>query len=152
MARYLASEIGAVYLRIDTLEQTIKNIGFDVNCDEGYQVTFALAADNLKNGVSVVADSINPVDESRRAWCDVASKAHSAYKEIEVFCSNQSEQRARIETRKSDIPHLRLPDWQSVLDRDYQPWITAQYRIDTANQTPVQSKAQLLRLLNINTQ
>jgi predicted kinase len=59
LARYLA----AVYLRIDTLEQTFiaaMGGGMDIG-PAGYLAAYAVAKDNLRLGLSVVADSVNSI-------------------------------------------------------------------------------------------
>jgi len=147
LSKYLSSSSGAVHIRIDTIEQELKNCGFNELYDEGYKVAFALALENLKNGLSVVADSTNPVFESREAWVCVANKASSPFIEIEVICSNENEHKERIEKRQTDIPNLLLPSWESVTSRDYHSWKTAGIVIDTAGKTPEQSKKELSELL-----
>ena len=147
LSKSLASSLGAVYIRIDTIEQELKNCGFNELYDEGYKVAFALALDNLKNGLSVIADSTNPVSESREAWINIANKASSYYTEIEIVCSNKTEHRERVEKRQTDIPNLSLPSWDSVISRDYQPWKSANIVLDTAGKTPEQSKQELSELL-----
>lgn len=147
LAKYLASKIGAVYVRIDTIEQELKSCGFNNLYDEGYKVAFSIALDNLKNGLSVVADSTNPVLESRQAWRRVAQEALCSFMEIEIICSDKYEHRQRVESRVSDIPNLVLPTWESVISRDYQPWTPAGFTLDTAGKTPEQSKCELNRLI-----
>ena len=147
LSKYLSSSSGAVHIRIDTIEQELKNCGFNELYDEGYKVAFALALENLKNGLSVVADSTNPVLESRETWVSVANKASSPFIEIEVICSNENEHKERIEKRQTDIPNLLLPSWESVTSRDYHSWKTAGIVIDTAGKTPEQSKKELSELL-----
>lgn len=149
LSKFLASSLGAVHIRIDTIEQALKDCGFTNLYDEGYKVAFALALNNLKNGVSVVADSTNPVAESREAWIDVAREASSPYTEIEIICSNKTEHQTRVETRKTDIPNLILPSWESVTSREYHPWKSASVVLDTAGKTPEQSKQELQELLGI---
>ena len=149
LSKFLASSLGAVHIRIDTIEQALKDCGFSDLYDEGYKVAFALALNNLKNGVSVVADSTNPVAESREAWIDVAREASSPYTEIEIICSNKTEHRKRVETRKTDIPNLILPSWESVISREYHPWKSASAVLDTAGKTPEQSKQELQELLGM---
>lgn len=147
LSKFLALSIGAAYIRIDTIEQELKNCGFKKFYDEGYKVAFALALDNLKNGFSVIADSTNPVSESREAWISVADKASSPYIEIEIICSNKVEHRERVQKRQTDVPNLSLPSWDSVISRDYQPWKTASIILDTAGKTPQQSKQELSEVL-----
>ena len=150
LSKFLASSLGAVHIRIDTIEQELKNCGFNKLHDEGYKVAFALALENLKNGLSVVADSTNPVLESREGWISVANKASSPYIEIEVICSNKAEHRQRVENRQTDIRNLLLPSWESVISRDYDLWETARIVIDTAGKNPEQSKKELSELLSRN--
>lgn len=149
LSKFLASSLGAVHIRIDTIEQELKNCGLNKLYDEGYKVAFALAQDNLENGLSVIADSTNPVLESRKAWIRVANKASSPYTEIEIVCSNKVEHRKRVENRQTDIPNLLLPSWESVISRDYQPWKSASIVLDTADKTPEQSKQELKELLRV---
>ena len=62
IARALAVELGAVWLRIDSLEQAIRESGVvdgDLN-DVGYRAAYAVAEDNLRLGRTVIADSVNP--------------------------------------------------------------------------------------------
>ena len=59
LARLLASELGALYLRIATIEQALRNsqvLRGSVE-DAGYRVAYAVAAENLRLGRAVVADS-----------------------------------------------------------------------------------------------
>jgi predicted kinase len=148
LSKYLASSIGAVYIRIDTIEQELRNVGFKNLYDEGYKIAFSTALDNLRNGLSVVADSTNPVVESRQAWISIAKQAEAPYTEIEIICSNTSEHRSRVESRKTDIPNLVLPNWESVISREYQLWHSADIVLDTAGKTPEQSKHELSKLLS----
>lgn len=70
IAHALAKELGAVYLRIDTIEQAIRCAE---NHDKetgpaGYFVAYELARDNLKLGLNVIADSVNPLLLTREAY------------------------------------------------------------------------------------
>jgi DNA polymerase III delta prime subunit len=49
IARPLAHELAAVYLRIDSIEQSMRTAGWPVE-GEGYSVAYALAEDNLRLG------------------------------------------------------------------------------------------------------
>ncbi|WP_340679790.1 AAA family ATPase [Paraglaciecola sp.] len=74
LSKFLAESLNAAYIRIDTIEQKLREQGFKNLYDEGYQIAFSLALDNLKNGIFVVADSTNPFKESRDAWVNVAQQ------------------------------------------------------------------------------
>jgi predicted kinase len=147
LAQRLARAQQAVHLRIDIIEQALREAGRLVNGPEGYIVAYHIAADNLRLGWRVVADSVNPLQATRAAWRDVAMHARVPFVEIEVVCSNVAEHRARVETRATDIAGLRLPTWDEVVRRAYEPWDAAHLVIDTAGQTVEQSVAALQRAL-----
>jgi predicted kinase len=147
LAQHLARAQQAVYLRIDTIEQSLREVGYLINGPEGYVVAYRLAADNLHLGLCVVADSVNPLQVTRAAWREVAMRAAVPFVEIEVICSNVAEHRARVETRATHIAGLRVPTWDEVMRRAYEPWDAAHLVIDTAGQTVEQSVAALQRAL-----
>ncbi len=134
IARRLATRRCASYLRIDVIEQALRASGVlagDVG-PSGYVIGNALAASNLRNGQTVIADCVNPVRESREGWRDTAARADVRLVEIEVVCSDPAEHRRRVEGRASDIEGLVLPDWQAVLRREYAPWAEPHLVLDTA--------------------
>ncbi|MEM9220284.1 MAG: AAA family ATPase [Cyanobacteria bacterium P01_F01_bin.150] len=132
LAKHLAQAIGAVYLRIDTVEQALRDLcQFNVE-GEGYRLSYQIAADNLRLGNSVVADSCNPIELTRNEWQQVASDNNAAFVNIELICSDRQEHRHRIESRQTDISGLKLPTWHDVEIREYHPWSTDRITIDTA--------------------
>ncbi|MDO9345812.1 AAA family ATPase [Pseudomonas pergaminensis] len=148
IARELARQTGAVYLRIDMIEQAIRKAGVlagDVGAS-GYGVANALALSNLQVGHTVVADCVNPVRESREAWKAVAAAAKVVLLDILVTCSDQEEHQRRVETRTGDIPGLIPPTWQSVLAHEYEAWESVPLEIDTALMTPEQAVTVVSRL------
>jgi predicted kinase len=89
IARELARQLGAVHVRIDSIEEAVLDSGVlssPIN-DAGYRVGYAVAADNLRIGRTVIADSVNPIPLSRDAWVEVANRAQVSAVEIEVICS-----------------------------------------------------------------
>jgi predicted kinase len=145
LARRLAREMHAAYLRIDSIEQAMRDEKMTLNGPEGYVVAYRLAADNLQLGMSVVADSVNPLAITRAAWRGVATEAGVSFVEIEVICSDVAEHRRRVESRQIDIAGLRPPTWDEVQTRHRDPWDTTPIVIDTAGQTEKASFASLLR-------
>jgi predicted kinase len=141
IAQELALELGAVYLRMDSIEQAIRDCGIseETMYDAGYRIGCAIAEDNLKAGRTVVADCVNPLSVSRDAWTETAKRARSRVIEIEIVCSDPNEHRKRVETRVTDVPGARLPTWQDVLSHRYEPWNRQRIVIDTASQTPQQN-------------
>ena len=149
IARELARRIGAVYLRIDSIEQAIRASGgaSQPMNDAGYRVAYAVAEDNLRTGRTVVADSVNPLTLTREAWVSVARRGGVRTMEIEVTCSDVAEHRRRVGTRTTDIPGLQLPSWEDVLGREYQRWAGDHLVIDTAGRTVAQNVDAILRAL-----
>ena len=151
LASALARHTKAVYIRIDTIEQAVRDSGLSANGPVGYVVAYGIATDNLRIGRTVVCDSVNPLNISRSAWRDVALRVGVPSIEVEVVCSDQQEHQHRIESRTSDVPGLRLPTWSDVSQRQYERWETSRIEIDTAGQTPAQSLSHLLQLIERNT-
>jgi predicted kinase len=145
IARELASQIGATYLRIDTIEQAIRDsttVRQPIS-DEGYRVAYAVAEDNLRLGRTVISDSVNPIQLSRDAWIGVAHRAHTRAAEVEVLCTDLRLHRQRVETRSADISGLRLPTWEEVISREYEPWERMHIVIDTAGRSVAESVKEL---------
>jgi predicted kinase len=131
IARELARRVGAVHVRVDTIEQALRSLGREVG-PEGYVIAYGVAADNLRIGRIVVADSVNPVQATRDAWRAVGERSAARVADVEIVCSDRARHRSRIETRATDIEGLQLPTWQAVLDRDYQAWSEPRLVVDTA--------------------
>jgi predicted kinase len=119
LARQLAQELGAVYLRIDTIERAIADGDAAAGVDaKGYRVAYAVAEDNLGLGRTVIGDCVNPLHITRDAWRSIAERAAVTAVEIEVICSDPHEHRRQIETRLTDSPVT----WDEVVTRNYEPW------------------------------
>lgn len=131
IARELARRIGAVWLRIDTIETAIADVDTPVE-GAGYQAAYALARDNLRLGLDVVGDSVNPWMETRDAWRAAGLDAGAQVTEVEIVCRDTVEHRRRVETRETDIPGLTPPTWREVVERDYRPWSRERVVVDTA--------------------
>lgn len=132
IARALAGRMEAVYLRVDTIEQAIIRSGGDDPGTAGYVVAYAIASDNLRLGLSVVADCVNPVLASRRAWAAVGKEHAVGWRIVEVICSDDAEHRRRLQSRNADIPDHRLPTWEGVQAMHYEPMGGAALLIDSA--------------------
>jgi len=143
LAQRLAAELKAVHLRIDTIEQALRDL-----CDfrvegEGYRLAYRVASDNLRLGLDVIADSCNPIELTRREWEKVAREADAVYVNIEVICSDPAEHRRRVEGREASIPNQELPTWDDVVAREYHSWSTPRVLVDTAGEPPAASYEQL---------
>jgi predicted kinase len=70
LSRTLARELGASYVRVDTIEQALVASGLAEHPVgvAGYAVGYAVAEENLRVGRHVVAESVNPLAVTREAW------------------------------------------------------------------------------------
>ena len=138
VARLLATELPAVYVRIDTIETAIwrsqgQHEPTDVwDLPPGYEVGYDVAADQLRLGLDVVAESVNPLHASRNAWRDAGLKAGAYVIEVEIVCSDVDEHRRRAEERVVDVAGLVKPTWEQITNREYDSWERDRIVIDTA--------------------
>ena len=141
LARMLARRIGAVHVRIDSIEQAIRNSGVvTVSLDDaGYRVAYAVADDNLRLGRTVVADSVNPIALTRAAWREVASRSGVRAVEVEIVCTDPGEHQRRVEARAPDIDGHTLPTWDDVVAREYHHWDAPHAIVDTAHRSARES-------------
>ena len=161
VARVLLARWQAVYLRIDTIEQALRDCGAlangavlngaagDVGA-AGYMVAYALAREQLALGLPVLADCVNPLPVTRQAWRSVARAVNAPCLAVEVVCTDAAEHRRRVETRVGDVLGLALPTWDSVLGHDYQCWTQrdgARLVVDTASLSAQAAAAQILSAL-----
>jgi predicted kinase len=138
ISRALAARLGAVFLRIDEIEQAIQQSGIPASGigPAGYVVAGALAVSNLRNGLLVVADCVNAVPESRQGWRDMAARGEASLLDVEIICSDRAEHQRRVEARREDIAGHVVPTWQSVMTQDFAPWPEPHLVIDTASLSP----------------
>ncbi|MGE4372835.1 MAG: AAA family ATPase [Xanthobacter sp.] len=133
IAKAVARTSGAFLLRVDEIDAAIwaldpqRDIG-----PESYHIAAALAVSNLRLGHSVIADCVNPWPLTRAIFTSAAERACCAFLGIEVICSDPAVHKKRVEERVSDIIGLKVPDWATVMQRDYKPWPEAQLHLDTA--------------------
>jgi len=120
-----------VFLRIDSIEREIA-----CEADEGYRVAYAVAEDNLRLGMTVIADSVNPIAITRTAWRSVADRAGVRAVEVEVRCSDVEEHRRRVEERGT-------PSWQAVVEREYEAWGDGVISIETAGRSVAECVAEM---------
>ena len=150
LGQLFAQHSRAMYLRIDTVEHALLDYCSIKAEAQGYQMSYRLAHDNLMLGVSVIADSCNPVQVTRNDWQQVASRIGAAFINIEVTCSDKNEHRRRVEDRWAAGEKNRLPAWADVQQREYHPWQEPVVRIDTSGSSPEQSLQRLLQRLGVD--
>lgn len=138
VARTVAAELRAAYVRIDSIETAInraegqfqQTASWDLPA--GYVVGYDVAADQLRNGLDVVAESVNPFRASRDAWRDAGLQVGARVVEVKIVCSDVDAHRRRAEERVLDIAELTKPTWEQITNREYDPWERDRVVVDTA--------------------
>ncbi len=69
-----------------------------------------------------MVDAVNPVEVARAGWRLLSTDTGAALLFVEVVCSDQDRHRRQVEGREADLTDWALPDWQAVLDREYETW------------------------------
>lgn len=143
LAKFIVRQYDAAYLRIDTIEQALRDYcAIDVE-GEGYRITYRMAEDNLRLGRNVVADCCNPIELTRDEWQDVAKLCQCKFVKIEVICTDREEHRRRVEHRVPEIANIKLPQWSDVEKMYFAPWYKNRIIIDTAHKTIEECQAEL---------
>ncbi|MCR8546275.1 AAA family ATPase [Salipiger sp. P9] len=147
VARALAVKTGALWLRLDAIEQEMR--GSHMVCadlaDGGYAAARAVAAQALRQGYGVIADSVNPLEITRAPWMAVAERAGVPLCTVELVCSDAGAHRRRADTRVAEVPGLALPDWAAVSARAYECWEAAMLALDLAKMAPEDAAEAILR-------
>jgi len=151
IAQQLVTDLRAVHICIDTIEQSLRSsLGTDQNFyKDAYEIGCAVAADNLRLGLTVIADCVNASPLTRDRWLDVAQHAEVRVIEVEVTCTDQTELNRRIEMDAASDPPGGSPRWQQVA-RFYEPLSRPHIVIDTAGRTVAESVAELRAALVSN--
>jgi predicted kinase len=145
-AERLASAAATPYLRVDRIEQAIVAESFLTHPlgAVGYAVAYALAGEQLRLGLDVIVECVNPLTLTRDAWISIAAGAGAAVVEVELVCSDTAEHRRRVETRATDVKGLVKPSWEEVARREYEPWDRPHLVIDSARTSPAVAAARIL--------
>jgi predicted kinase len=135
LARQLADRIRAVLLRIDEIDAAMRRNGLrpDQTGIAAYSVAHDLAGSHLRRGLTVIADAVNPVEEARAGWRELAVACAARHLVIETRCPDADEHRNRVQTRPNDVPGWIYPNWDQVRERqaEYQPRADDRLIVDT---------------------
>ena len=127
IARELARQIGAVHVRIDSIEQAIRDSdvrGQPLNdAGAGYLVGYAVAEDNLRVGRTVIADSTNFDPQiTRDAWLAVATRAQAnCCPKSKSYVPMSTNIGAEVENRAADIHEVETSFLARGRSIDYSP-------------------------------
>lgn len=137
VAEGLARHMDAPIFSIDPVEAAMWISGLH-KADTGiaaYKVVQALAAENLRLGMSAIIDAVNPVQAARNMWRQLATEQNVPLAFIEVECSDEAIHRKRIETRIRGISGMSEVTWDRVQVRkgEYEPWTEERLLLDSSH-------------------
>jgi predicted kinase len=137
LARLLARDLGAVVLSIDPVEDAFLRAGaqHDGVTDRGaYLAVESVAEENLLLGNAVVVDAVNDHPYARQRWIDLATRTGTRCWFVEVYLTDESLHRERLESRGLEYPALAEPGGEvlAARARALADWTDPRLRLDAS--------------------
>lgn len=135
VASRVAYRLGCVLVSVDPIEVAMWRSGIDRSQPTGlaaYVVAETIAREQLRLGQTVILDAVNDAEAARQEWVDLASEFEESAFFVEVYCSDRTEHRRRLESRKRG-PGFPEPSWESLAERRERldAWIEPRLRLDS---------------------
>jgi predicted kinase len=132
----LGRRLGAVVISVDPIEAAIIRSGITQSFETGlaaYTAGAAVAAHQLRLGLTVIADAANYLEVGRSVWRAAAEAAGVEWRAIEVVCSDEREHRHRLDERRRDLDPYRELTWEEVVNRraETEPWTHPRLILDS---------------------
>jgi predicted kinase len=151
LASKLATHLRATYIRMDAILLGLKEETKQPDLpDKCYRVARSFALENLRVGNIVICDSVNPTEELRKEWNDIAQSAGTPFIHFEIVCSNKEEHQMRLETRNTTLAGLTDPNWQEIQKLEYQSWDQDRVLIETGGKTIAANFEEIILALKSN--
>lgn len=135
IARELSRRTGLFHLRVDAIEGPFLEKNMPVT-SEGYEAMRRVAAENLELGIGSIVDYVNPWPLTRDMF-----EFDGQTLRVEVVCSDADLHKTRLDSRGVG------PMFEDLPEREYQPWLGADIRIDSAQTSVEDAVADILKLL-----
>ncbi|MDQ2906755.1 MAG: AAA family ATPase [Ktedonobacteraceae bacterium] len=137
VAESLAASLSVPIFSVDPIEASIIRSGLKRSFETGlaaYLVAEALAEEQLKCGLSVIIDAVNPVQEARDMWHNLVRTQNATLIIIECVLEREFH-KERIESRIRNMHGIPEVTWEDVENRrkEYVPWKEERLQLDTAN-------------------
>lgn len=136
VAEGIAEKLSLPIFSVDPIESAMIQSGFKRSFETGlaaYLVAETLATEQLKLGMSVIIDAVNPVQEARDMWKQLADQ-HDAQLMIIECVLDKNIHKQRIDARVRNIEGIPEVTWQDVEARrtEYLPWHEERLTLDTS--------------------
>ncbi len=127
VAGELARRLRAVVVSVDPIEDAIIRSGVPMSFATGvaaYEVGATVAREQLRNGLTVIADAANYLEVGRDMWRHAASDVDAAIAAVTVICSDEALHRSRLAGRDRGLTAYPEPTWSDVQRRiaETEPW------------------------------
>jgi predicted kinase len=138
LAESLAGALEIPIFSVDPIESSIIKSGIQKSFETGlaaYLVAESLAAEQLKLGISVIIDAVNPVKEARDMWRGLGKIYHARLIIIECVLNSELHQK-RLKARVRNMPGMPEVTWENVENQrnEYSTWEeNDRLVIDTSN-------------------
>lgn len=136
VAEQLSVALSLPVLSVDPIEAAMWSGGIpkEMTGIAAYTVACTVAREQLRLGLSVVVDAVNPVEAVREMWRALAREQGAQFLVIECVCSDPQRHRKRVDGRTRDIPGMLEVTWERVEERrrEYDPWLDDRLVLDTA--------------------
>lgn len=136
LARAVAEQLNATFVRIDSIEVALQRLGLPVGA-AAYAAGNAVARDQLVLGRPVVVDAVNPIAAARQGWVDLASSVGIPCRFVEIVLFDAREHRRRVERRVADLEGHVLPTWEQVVALAYEPWTEERLVVESVGEVAV---------------
>lgn len=126
LARRLAAELRAAYVRTDAIATAIIGEGLTDQPPAAGRVAYVVAREivsgTLQVGTPVVVDGVNAVHQLRGDWVALARSREARLVMLGTTLSDAEEHRRRVEQRLSDLGGQVVPTWARVQAQPYDAW------------------------------
>jgi len=136
VADALGRRLSAPVLSVDPVEAAIWRCGIAPSYETGvaaYEVVAVLAEQQLRLGLTAIADSVSSLEVARETWRRAARRTKAPMRVIEVICTDAEIHRNRLAGRRRSIEGFPEPSWQDVLARrsEWEPWTEERLVLDS---------------------
>ncbi len=136
VAESLADRLSLPLFSVDPIESSLIRSGIKRSFETGlaaYLVAETLAGEQLKRGLSVIIDAVNPVQEARDMWHNLSRIYGVTLILIECILDSELHKK-RIESRIRNIHGIPEVTWEDVESRqkEYLPWKEERLVLDTS--------------------
>ncbi len=119
IAYSLSKKLKIPVLSVDPIHSAILKAGISDSFEVGladYLVVERLAEENLKNGISVIIDASNYVNQAHEIWENLAERVNVPLKVIECKVDEEVH-KPRVENRTREITGVKDASWEDVQKR-----------------------------------